>query len=270
MSSYSRHNLQQRATSSSETDVESHPNGTSSSISSFLRSLVPLPIRRFKRKFIYDRWTKKCEGASVETTFEAIYQHNLWGGSTGDFYSGQGSDANAAAPYCDLVRTFIRTRGIKSVVDIGCGDFRVGKNLQEPGTSYLGIDVVPSLIERNTREFAGTDVRFQVANAIEQPPPAADLCLIRQVLQHLSNQQILNILDNCRAFRYILVSDHLILNGSSHINVDKPHGAGIRPSGIRLDLPPFSRHMETLLEVRVAPDEVIRTVLIAQGPAFAG
>jgi SAM-dependent methyltransferase len=234
----------------------------------FSRSLIPPVIYKLKQRVAVRRALRRaleaCEGLSVEETFEMIYKKNLWGGKSGEFYSGRGSDVEIADPYCNYVRRFIQENRIKSIVDLGCGDFRVGRRLAVQGTRYLGIDVVSSLIERNTREFGGEGISFQVLNAIDQVPPVGDLCLIRQVLQHLSNEQISAVIRNCRSFRYLLVSEHLILNGSYVINADKPHGPDTRASGIRLDKPPFCCDAETVLEVQIGPDEVIRTVLIAQ------
>jgi hypothetical protein len=48
------------------------------------------------------------------------------------------------------------------------------------------------------------------------------------------------------------------------VNLDKPHGPDIRiykHSGVFLDEVPFSLKVETLLEVPVGRDEVLRTVL---------
>jgi hypothetical protein len=238
-----------------------------------LRPFVPGAFRKLKHKLMLSRSVRHgrdaCAGMSVEQTFETVYKRNLWGGADGEFYSGQGSDPEVTASYCRFVRRFIQERNIKSVVDLGCGDFRVGQNLVVPGTVYTGIDIVPDLIERNTREFAAPNVSFRVINAIHETPPPADLCLIRQVLQHLSNEQILAVLRNCSGFRYLLVSEHLTLSEASDVNIDKPHGPDTRASGTRMDLPPFSRQTETVLEVGLAAiglgdREVIRTVLIEQ------
>lgn len=235
-----------------------------------LKPFVPPAVRRFRKKIILNRAARRarelCAGMSVEQTFETVYQRNLWGGIPGEFYSGTGSDLDIAGPYCKLVREFIREHNVKSIVDLGCGDFRVSQNLLTPGISYTGIDVASSLIERNNRLFSGPDIRFRAGNAIDEPPPAADLCLIRQMLQHLSNQQILRIFANCHAIRWLLVSEHFIRTGSPHINTDKPHGPDTRAAGILLDKPPFNLDAKTLLEIPIGPNEVIRTVLIEQKP----
>jgi len=231
-------------------------------------------VWKFREKLIIlskQRARQACASLPVAEAFESVYQKNLWGGRAGEFYSGTGSDPEATDAYCTLVREFILARQITSVVDLGCGDFRVGQKLLAPGTSYVGVDVVPSLIERNSREFGAKNVKFQVVNAIDEKPPAADLCLIRQVLQHLSNQQILAVLQNCRGYRYLMISDHLVMGGKPHLNVDKPHGYDTRPMGLRLDLPPFNLTTTTMLEVGIGPEELVRTVLIEQqAPAAIG
>ncbi|MBV9743656.1 MAG: class I SAM-dependent methyltransferase [Acidobacteriia bacterium] len=227
-----------------------------------LRAVTPEFIRRLRQKRRYARSQRACNGLTVEKTFELIYRTNLWGGRSGEFYSGHGSDAEFARPYCEMLRQFIRERHIQSVVDIGCGDFRVGRNIVTPGLSYLGLDVVPPLVERNQQQFGSERVQFQVFNAIESIPPAADLCLIRQVLQHLSNEQVLAVLGNCRSYPHLIISEHLILDGRVPFNVDKPHGADLRCSGLVFDLAPFNLKTETLLEVPLTENETIRTVLI--------
>ena len=244
------------------------PHFVARGLPAFCRSLIPSAFRELKRKVVFRRALRRglklCAGLSVEQTFETIYKNNLWGGPPGDFYSGTGSDAAIADPYCNYVRQFIQENNIKSIVDLGCGDFRVGRRLVVQNTSYVGIDVVSSLIERNTREFGSEGIRFQTLNAIDQVPPAGDLCLVRQVLQHLSNEQIMRVLRNCGSFRYLIVSEHAILRNPCPKNADKVHGHDTRPSGIELDKAPFECKVKTILEVPIGPNEVVRTVLITQ------
>jgi hypothetical protein len=242
----------------------------SSGLPAFCRYLIPSAVRELKRKVGFRRTLRRglklCEGLSVEQTFETIYKNNLWGGPPGEFYSGTGSAMKIADPYCNYVRQFIRENYIKSIVDLGCGDFRVGRRLVVQNTSYVGIDVVSSLIERNTREFGREGVSFQTLNAIDQVPPAGDLCLVRQVLQHLSNEQIMRVLRNCGSFKYLIVSEHAMLRNSCAKNGDKVHGYDTRPSGIELDKAPFECKVKTILEAPIGPNEVVRTVLITQAP----
>jgi hypothetical protein len=85
----------------------------------------------------------------------------------------------------------------------------------------------------------------------EQLPPA-ELCLIRQVLQHLSNAQISAILAKLGAFPYVIVTEHQPADQDFiFANVDKVHGPFTRlfsGSGVYLDEPPFNLNVQLLLE----------------------
>ena len=71
-------------------------------------------------------------------------------------------------------------------MDVGCGDFSVASGFVDQLDEYVGIDVVDSLIRRNSADFGRPGIRFLKANAAREELPKADVCLIRQVLQHLS------------------------------------------------------------------------------------
>jgi SAM-dependent methyltransferase len=209
---------------------------------------------------------------NVREIFTEIYRHNKWGGEQGDFHSGSGSDSRLTRSYCDAIRQFIQTHSIQSVIDLGCGDFRVGANLQVSGVQYLGVDIVEDLIRRNNLEFASASTRFTCLDIIDDDLPEADLCLVRQVLQHLSNDQISKILNKFSKYRYVLITEHYPANNVSVIpNIDKPHGADTRiydNSAVYLDMPPFNlRHLSLFLEVEeitwlVREGETIRTYLL--------
>jgi hypothetical protein len=62
---------------------------------------------------------------------------------------------------------------------------------------YVGIDVVPEVIEAN-RRFERPGVRFAVADAVTGPLPEADVVLCREVLFHLSFRDGLAALRNMR------------------------------------------------------------------------
>jgi len=56
------------------------------------------------------------------------------------------------------ISSFVAERRITSIVDLGCGDFRVSRRLcAVTGAHYTGLDVVPDLIAYNTERF-GTDL----------------------------------------------------------------------------------------------------------------
>jgi SAM-dependent methyltransferase len=236
-----------------------------SEIRRLLKRIVPRRIQDLRTHVLVRRQRRVFRGLSVEETFERVYAEGRWGPADA-FDSGDGSSRTELTdPYVALVRDTIADLGVRSVADLGCGDFRVGRRLLEPGTEYVGVDVVESLIERNARQYGDEHVAFRHLNLVVDELPDAELALLRQVLQHLSNDEILAVLENTRKYRYLLVTEHVPTEDPIAANVDKSHGPDVRlldRSGVFLDQPPFSLPTRTLLELPYAPGEVLRTVMV--------
>jgi SAM-dependent methyltransferase len=196
------------------------------------------------RRALTGRGRERPKQRSAAEIFSEIYRNNMWGGEAGTFYSGPGSDGEFARQFADVANSLIRERGIKSVVDLGCGDFRVGRKIAASEISYTGVDVVDVLIERNRQLFARPGIVFCSADIIEDDLPVGDLCILRQVLQHLSNAQIFRILGKLSRYPYVLIGEHhpdpAVLK---HPNLDRPTRFDTRVeygSGVFLERPPFS------------------------------
>jgi len=209
-----------------------------------LKRIVPPAVRYAWLKREIGLIRRRNRGRTVAEIFAEIYDRNRWGGSEGTFHSGSGSSAAHAAHYGQMVRDFIRLRSVRRVVDLGCGDFRIGAQLVDAGCIYSGVDIVPSLIESNRRRYGSERVRFECLNVIEDRLPPGDLCLIRQVLQHLSNEQISKVLRNVAGYRYVIVTEHYPAPGALRgKNLDKGCGEDVRiydGSAVFLDAPPFN------------------------------
>lgn len=218
----------------------------------YLKRVLPRPLLT---GINHTRWfiaSRQYRGLNCEGIFSRIYSGRVWGGTGDRPYSGSGSEGSAADEYVSLARKLIIDRSISRVVDVGCGDFRIGKRLVDGlSVKYLGIDVVPALIEHNQQTYGCEQVSFQCLDATIERVPEGNLCLIRQVLQHLSNNQISRILAHTEHFPFRLVSEHLPTGSPVRPNRDKAAGPDIRVSrrsGVFLEHPPFSRRTEILLE----------------------
>lgn len=204
----------------------------------------------------------------LQQIFEDIYSGKKWGGSDREFDSGSGSVDAVASPYVDAIARYVADRGVRSIVDLGCGDFRVGRAIvAATGVRYTGVDIARPLIEHLRATAANASVDFQCLNLVDDPLPAGDLYLVRQVLQHLSNQQIAAILKKLQAADTI-VTEHIPIGRGIAWNKDKAAGPDTRlyrKSGVFLEHPPFSLQLETLLEVPQpfnGIDAVLRTSLL--------
>lgn len=210
-----------------------------------MNKLLELLIPRKLRDLKHDLSVAKYKNLSVEEIFSKIYDENMWGGEKGEFTSGLGTINKNAALYIDACISFIKKNNIRSVLDIGCGDFTVmNKVVQATGVQYTGADVAANLIEHNRQQYAAANIRFMQLNAITGEIPPADLTTIRQVLQHLSNDQIASILPKAlAACKYLMVTEHLPAGKKIQPNLDKvagPHIRLVKNSGVFVDKPPFS------------------------------
>lgn len=234
-----------------------------------VRSLLPTTLRNWVHKRINANNPAYFERKSVSETFTEIYRNNIWGGENGTFYSGEGSDANVASVYVHAINRILEEIRPQIVVDIGCGDFRVASQFVNPGFRYIGLDVVPDLVENHKMRYQSEYIDFQLIDATSEELPDGDICLIRQVLQHLSNDEISRILNNCRKFRYLVITEHFPPPGVPFVpNQDMPHGADIRiglNSAVCVDQSPFNlADGVEIASVTVGDGSVIRTFLFEQ------
>jgi|HubBroStandDraft_4_1064222.scaffolds.fasta_scaffold35312_4 SAM-dependent methyltransferase len=230
-----------------------------------LEAMRPLRML-YTRRSVLPRIHKRYSNMDAADVFSEIYAQKQWDNEKDEkFNSGTGSSAAYMSHYCELINSFIQKHHVQTVVDLGCGDFRVGARISRPEMSYVGVDVVQDLVAHNEKTFGADHIRFQCVDIMSGALPDGDLCLIRQVLQHLSNREILLVLEMCVKYRYVIITEHLPNGRRTKPNLDKPHGPDIRlcwNSGVFLDQPPFFQRTATLLDAPVDKWSVLRTSLI--------
>jgi len=144
----------------------------------------------------------------MRTAFEDIYKNKTWN----DEYctqSGSGASIECSGDYVEWLKGFIRQQGIKSILDLGCGDFNLMKHLDFAGLNYLGVDIVDFVIEENQNKHGSDDIKFVNDNIIGfNPEKKFDLAIVKDVLQHLPNDKIITFFKklNC-AKRVLVVND---------------------------------------------------------------
>jgi 2-polyprenyl-3-methyl-5-hydroxy-6-metoxy-1,4-benzoquinol methylase len=150
-------------------------------------------------------WFRQAKGnkfsinksASVRDRFAAIYENELWRLKEGQPSSGAGSSELSAQNVIATLPKVISELRISSLVDIGCGDFTWMKQINL-SCSYTGIDIVPSVVSRNQKEFSTAQRNFMCLDAITEDIPAADAVLCREVLFHLSFSDGMSLIRNVR------------------------------------------------------------------------
>ncbi|MEY4400780.1 MAG: putative methyltransferase [Actinomycetota bacterium] len=149
------------------------------------------------------------------------------------------------APYVTAVSKFVEGLSwTPSVVDMGCGDFNVGSRIRQHFGKYIACDVAPEVLTENRSRFADLDVDFRQFDMINDEFPEADICIIRQVLQHLSNADIMRVVKKLNRYQILILTEPLPKTEFTP-NLDQPTGVSSRlargiSSGVVLTEPPFS------------------------------
>ena len=195
-----------------------------------------------------------------------IYDMKLWGGKAFDFYSGAGShDPKIINPYLERLVTFLISHNKSLVVcDLGCGDFNIGKHLAKYTRKYLAIDIVEKLITRNKKLYKEENLEFYCLDITKNALPPGDCIILRQVLQHLSNSEIQDVIKKIADYKYIILTEHIPV-GIFTPNKDILSGQGIRlkqNSGVNILEAPFNLKIkeEKILEEHVLENNKGRIV----------
>jgi SAM-dependent methyltransferase len=194
-----------------------------------LRQAAEHLLRRFREA--PDRSASASD--QVKSAFTRAYLLNLW--EDPESRSGPGSTLARTAALRERIPELFAELDVRSVLDVGCGDFNWFRTLDLGQIDYTGVDVVVELIEDNRKKYGGPHRRFLPLEIATEVPPRADLAFCRDCWVHLPNAQILAALKNLRASgtRYLLTTTF----SERTENPDIPLGAW-RP--IHLALPPFS------------------------------
>lgn len=179
----------------------------------------------------------------TKAAMEQIYEAGLWGENGSKFYSGDGSHhPHLVNPYLEAVTIFLQSfKTPITVCDLGCGDFNVGKELVPLTKKYIAVDIVQELIDFNRYTFQYPNLEFQCLDIAKDKLPKADCAIIRQVLQHLSNAEVLEVAKKLGQYQYVLLTEHLP-EGDFVPNKDIISGQGIRfkkQSGLDVLAAPF-------------------------------
>jgi len=206
--------------------------------------------------FNYKRKYTMIDRSELTQTFAKKYEslEQDWGGN-----SGPGSDPYYNIPYRSFLETFLKINDIRSVVDVGCGDWQFSRFLNYLNIEYLGLDLVRSVIERNDVQFGASNIRFQLAPQRIEDIPSGDLLIMKDVLQHLPSAEIMRYRDLLfPRFKFCLITN-------SYRKVNTPLNIDVPPGGFRcIDLtqPPFDVHGANVLQFTTEVYEELRTLLI--------
>jgi len=181
----------------------------------------------------------------IRAAFESVYAENQW-----QYGSGPGSLPRNTTAYRGFLEAFLEANDIRTVTDLGCGDWQFSRLIDWTGRHYTGFDVVPHLVAANQERFGAPRISFRVLDRIDDLP-GGDLLLAKEVLQHLPNNVVLDYISVIRRrYKYALITNSVI--PQEHCNSDIVAG-GFRP--LRLQQAPFLVSGATVLTYYVSSEE---------------
>ena len=141
----------------------------------------------------------------ARAVFRRIYDTAHWGGG-----SGQGSRADVTSEYRSIVERLLRASDVRTVVDAGCGDWEFARLVDWSHVTYVGIDIVPEVIEQNRDSFSTPNIDFACDDVRDGQLPRADLLLCKDVLQHWPVASVQTFLTSVtRRCRYTLITNDI-------------------------------------------------------------
>jgi SAM-dependent methyltransferase len=167
----------------------------------------------------------------MEEVFTSVYKTRKWGDNYCSDYEGS-SGPGSSIPYnintyVPFLKNFIQNNNIKTVVDLGCGDFRCGQVIyNDMDVTYTGYDAYKKVVEHNkTKAFTPkfNFIHLDFCHKKEEIE-TADLCILKDVIQHWSLQNIYQFLDYLvenKLFKYILIIN---CGNQKEDNTDIPDG----------------------------------------------
>jgi SAM-dependent methyltransferase len=153
------------------------------------------------------------EKTEMQEFFEHIYYAKIWGeGSLSSEIGGSGGGSTIAATrdVREYIVDFLSTHPeVQTFLDVGCGEaiWQMLIPWEEYGVKYIGLDVVEPLIKINQEKWAHRPgVEFIFADGFTKPLPQADVCFIKDVLQHWNDKQIRSFVQKIRNdYHYLMV-----------------------------------------------------------------
>jgi SAM-dependent methyltransferase len=134
------------------------------------------------QRFLEDR--ASFAGLDLAQRFRRIHDTNLW---SAESPSGPGSEIDATAVLRAELPRLLARLGATSLLDAPCGDAG-WINWANLGVRYVGVDIVPALIESLQARADANDIRgeYHLADIAGDALPRCDAILCRDCLVHLS------------------------------------------------------------------------------------
>jgi 2-polyprenyl-3-methyl-5-hydroxy-6-metoxy-1,4-benzoquinol methylase len=176
--------------------------------------------------------------ANRDKKFSKVYSKNLFFGA--ESRSGRGSDSDQTRVLKLALPPLLKSLGVSTILDVPCGDLNWMKGVDLLGIRYTGADIVSDLVENLNTQYSGSGKHFVVLDVVRQElPQAFDAIFCRDLLVHLSTDEIIEVLRKFKASgsKYLLTTHFTEPRKYKSLPLFS-RGVGWRP--INFTLKPFS------------------------------
>jgi hypothetical protein len=156
--------------------------------------------------------------AGLEDTFTLIHDENRWGSE--ESVSGDGSSLDQTIMIRRALPKIMQDLGLTSLLDAPCGDFHWMQNVNfYSDVAYMGGDIVKSMIKKLQSTYGDDRRQFVALDIVNDKLPSSDLWLCRDVLFHLSNDDIIQVMQNFVAseVKYLLTTTYNFVDQNADI-----------------------------------------------------
>ena len=177
-----------------------------SEIELYLNSIDYVFDKRFDDNYFY----KPTDNNIYKSIFENIYKNQIWNNCDPTIpLSGPGSSIENTNEYSKVLTTFIYDNECKIILDLGCGDLTWIHKTQffnDNNIKYIGVDIVESLITSHLTKFPEKQFLCKDISKYNYFDNV-DIIIIRDVIFHLKNDDILSIFDNIKnKFKFLIIT----------------------------------------------------------------
>ena len=130
----------------------------------------------------------------MKSTFAPFYTENRWGDE--ESRSGPGSNLTRTAKLRSELPGLLQEIGARSMLDAPCGDFNWMKDTPHGLEQYVGVDIIPELINHNQSLYGNERTQFLLLDLIRDKLPRADVILCRDCFIHFSYRHIASAIVN--------------------------------------------------------------------------
>ena len=173
-----------------------------------------MDLKQTAQRVLLNGWSRSAGRTKLgrQVVFRYMHWRNHWGAA--ESVSGPGSTLDETSAFRLGFVEFCRSRNIKTIADVPCGDAYWMRQVDVTFDRYYGLDIVPKLVADLRQDPPIKNATFAVADMVSSRPPQVDLLLSRDSFIHLPNEDVLQAINN------------MVLSGSTYLMTNTYPGVG--------------------------------------------